>query len=166
MRKKRSARKNNWKILEHNRLKPILCKDRHDSKFYKACPVPLALQQRVSAELDHLQAEGIICPIKVSDWAMAVVPVVKKDSAIRVCGDFKLTVNQATQTEVYPLPRIDELFSSLSSSTVFSILDLSHAYNQLQLDEEAQELTTINTHRGLHKYTRLPFGVASTPAIF
>ena len=135
-------------------------------KFYKARPVPLALQQRVIAEVDRLQAAGIICPIKVSDWATPIVPVVKKDGTIRVCGDFKLTVNQATQTEVYPLPRIDELFSSLSGGTVFSTLDLSHAYNQLQLDEEAQELTTINTHRGLYKYTRLPFGVASAPAIF
>ena len=135
-------------------------------KFYKARPVPLALQQRVTAELGRLQAEGILCPIKVSDWATPIVPVMKKDGTIRVCGDFKLTVNQATQTEVYPLPRIDELFASLSGGTVFSTLDLSHAYNQLLLDEQAQELTTINTHEALYKYTRLIFGVASAPAIF
>ena len=101
----------------------------------------------------------------MSDWATPVVPVIKKDGTIRVCGDFKLTVNQATQTEVYPLPRIDELFA-LSGDTVFSTLDFSHAYNQLPLDEKAQELTTINTHKGLYQYTRLPFGVASAPAIF
>ena len=47
-------------------------------KFYKARPVPLAMQQRVTAELDHLQAEGIISPIKVSDWAMPIVSVLKK----------------------------------------------------------------------------------------
>ena len=83
-----------------------------------------------------------------------------------VCGDFKLTVNHATQTEVYPLLRIDELFASLSGGTVFSTLDLSHVYNQLLSDEKAQELTTINTHKALYQYTRLPFGVASAPAIF
>ena len=44
--------------------------------------------------------------------------------------------------------------------------NLSHVYNQLPLDEKAQELTTINTHKGLYQYTRLPFGVASAPAIF
>ena len=128
--------------------------------------MPLAIQQRVTAELDRLQADGIIVPIKVSDWATPIVPIMKKDNTIRVCGDYKLTVNQATQTEVYPLPKIDELFASLSGSTIFSTLDLSHAYNQLQLDDKAQELTTINTHKGLYRYTRLPFGVASAPAIF
>ena len=46
------------------------------------------------------------------------------------------------------------------------MLDLSHAYNQLLSDEGAQELTTINTHKGLYKYTRLPFSVASAPVIF
>ena len=92
--------------------------------------------------------------------------MLKKDGTIRVCGDFKLTVNQATLTRVYPLLRIDELFTSLSGGTTFSMLDLSHAYNQLLLDEGAQELTTINTHKGLYKYTRLPFGVASGPVIF
>ena len=94
------------------------------------------------------------------------MPVLKKDGSIRVCGDLKLTVNQATHTEVYSLPRIEELFASLSGGTVFSTLDLSHAYNQLQLDDAAQELTTINTHKGLYKFTRLPFSVASAPAMF
>ena len=55
---------------------------------------------------------------------------------------------------------------SLSGGQKFTKLDLSHAYQQIMLQEESQKLVTINTHKGLYRYTRWPFGVASAPAIF
>ena len=94
------------------------------------------------------------------------MPVIKRDGSVRLCGDYKLTINSVAQTEVYPLPRIEELFAAVSGGKVFSKLDLSHAYLQLQLDDSSQEYVTVNTHRGLYRYTRLQFGVASAPAIF
>ena len=49
---------------------------------------------------------------------------------------------------------------------VFSKIDLWHAYLQMELDDGARELCTINTHKGLYQYNRLPFGVSSAPAIW
>ncbi|CAB3983486.1 Hypothetical predicted protein [Paramuricea clavata] len=54
----------------------------------------------------------------------------------------------------------------LTGSKGFSKLDLSHAYAQLNVDKESQEYLTINTHKGLYSYTKLPYGVKSTPKIF
>ena len=135
-------------------------------QFLKARQVPFALRDRVSAELDRLEAAGIITPTKFSHWATPIVPIVKKDGSIRICGDFKQTVNKFAKTEIYPLPRIEELFATLSGGKTFTTLDLSHAYLQLELEDESQELVTINTSKGLYKYKRLPFGVASAPAVF
>ena len=43
---------------------------------------------------------------------------------------------------------------------------MSRAYQQIELDEVSREYVTINTHKGLFRPTRLPFGVASASAIF
>ena len=66
----------------------------------------------------------------------------------------------------YPLHKPDDLFATLAGGNKFSKLDLSQAYQQLKLDEQSMQYVTINTHRGLYRYNRLPFGVASAPAIF
>ena len=68
--------------------------------------------------------------------------------------------------ESYPLPRVEELFANLSGGKQFSKLDLAQAYLQLQLADNSKEFVTINTSKGLFQYNRLPFGVASAPAVF
>ena len=75
-------------------------------------------------------------------------------------------MNQALDVDQYPLPKPDDLFATLAGGKKFSKLDLSQAYQQLVLDEQSTPYVTINTHRGLYQNTRLPFGVASAPAIF
>ena len=85
---------------------------------------------------------------------------------MRICGDYRLTVNQAAQKESYPLPRIEDLLTNLAGGDTFTKLDLSNAYQQVALDEESRKYVVINTHLGLFQYNRLPFGVASAPAIF
>ena len=47
--------------------------------FCKARPVPLALQEKVDAELARLEKLGIIESVQYSNWAAPVVPVVKAD---------------------------------------------------------------------------------------
>ena len=49
---------------------------------------------------------------------------------------------------------------------MFSKLDLAHAYQQLRLDADSRQYVTINTHKGLFRYTRPLFGVSTDPAIF
>ena len=116
---------------------------------------------KVSDKLDNLYAKSVIVPVKFSSsWAAPVVLVIKRD------GNESLTINSVTNNEVYPLPRIEEIFTSVSGGRVLSKLDLLHTYLQLQLDESCQEYVTMNTLHGLYHYTCLPFSVASVPAIF
>ncbi|PIK62342.1 hypothetical protein BSL78_00660 [Apostichopus japonicus] len=128
--------------------------------------MPLAIKDKVSEELNRLVKEGVLEKVDFSDWAAPIVPVRKGDGNIRVCGDYKVTINPAMHQQEYPLPRPDELFAQLQGGQKFSKLDLSNAYLQIVLDPDSRKYVTINTHLGLFQYTRLPFGVSSAPAIF
>ena len=112
-------------------------------RFFKPRPVPYVLKEKVEKELERLQGLCIITPVSFSDWAAPIVPVVKSDTNIRICGDYKVTINQASQTDSYPLPRVDDLFAALSGGTIFTKLDLSHAYQQILLDEESKKFKII-----------------------
>ena len=135
-------------------------------KFFKPHPVPFALKHKVENELNRLEEEGIIKKVQSAEWAAAIVPIIKEDGTIKVCGDYKVTANQAILVDSRPILRIDKLFTKISGGVIFTKLDLSHAYLQLRLDETGKKYLVINTHKGLYEYNRLPFGVSSAPAIF
>ena len=152
------------------KLKGITAKlyleDNAQPKFHKARPVPYSLRPRVEDELKRLEDEGIITSVSHSNWASPVVPVVKKSGQVRLCGDYKVSINPVLKVDQYPLPRIQDIFASLAGGKRFSKIDLTQAYNQMEVDESCRELLTINTHKDLYQYNRLQFGVASAPAVW
>ena len=132
----------------------------------KARPVPFSLRPAVEKELDRMKKGGIIEAVEFSEWATPLVVVPKTDGTVRLCGDYKCTVNQAIHTEQYPIPTPEELQTKMAGGKQFSKIDLKCAYQQMVLDEESQNLVTINTQKGLFRYTRLPYGISSSPAIW
>lgn len=137
-----------------------------EPKFCKARPVPFALRKAIEDELDRLEKEGILNKVDHSDWAAPIVPVPKKNGQLRICGDYKVTINPVIDVDKYPLPRPEDMLAALAGGEKFTKLDLTNAYLQMVLDPECRKFVTINTHRGLYEYTRLPFGISSAPAQF
>ena len=134
--------------------------------FHRPRAVPFALKEAIEVELARLEAEGVIEKVNQSEWAAHIVAVPKSDGRIRICGDYKVTVNPHIEPDRHPLPKPDDLFASLSGGKKFTKIDLSHAYLQMMLDDESKKFMVINTHKGLYQYTRMPFGISSAPAIF
>uniref|UniRef100_A0A0A9X8H3 RNA-directed DNA polymerase n=2 Tax=Lygus hesperus TaxID=30085 RepID=A0A0A9X8H3_LYGHE len=138
-----------------------------EPKFYRARPIPFALKEGVEKEIDRLVAQGILERVDYSPYGTPIVPILKKGGEqIRICGDYKITINPNLIIDQHPLPKIETLFQKVQGSNIFAKLDLSQAYQQMELDEESRDLVTISTHKGLYRYTRLPFGVACAPAKF
>lgn len=144
----------------------LVVREEANPRFYRPRSVPFSLKAAVSQELDRLVDNGVLERVDSSLWATPIVVVPKKTGGLRICGDYKLTVNPSLDIDTHPLPKSDELFASLAGGKVFTKIDLANAYQQMLLEEESRVSVTINTHKGLFRYTRLPFGIASAPAIF
>ena len=107
------------KIYVDPTAKPVLC---------KACSVPYAMKVKVEEELERLVKQGILEPVEFAEWAAPIVLVVKSDkSSVRICGDFKLTVNKASKLDQYPIPRMEDLFATLNGGKTFTKLNMQQA---------------------------------------
>ena len=119
-------------------------------KFFKPCPVPYTIRESMELELDRLESSDIIEKVEHSDWVAPVVPVPKGDGKLRLCGDYKVTVNSQLLIDKYPLLRLEDLMARLAGGKKFSKLDLSQAYQQVPLDQNSRKYVTINTIKGLY----------------
>ena len=117
-------------------------------------------------ELDNLEKLGVIKKVEQSDWVSPIVCVPKKDGSLRICGDFKVLVNRVLLDNPYPLLDMKDIFATLGSGTVFSKIDLSNTYQQMELNMKSQQYQTVNTHKGLYAYQHLTYGITSAPALF
>ena len=134
--------------------------------FHKHRPVPYALRGKVDNEIDRLETSESTYKVDRSDWASPIVVVPKSDGNVRICGDFKVSVNPHIEDEPYPLPTAEDIFAKLAGKKRFTVLDLSHAYSQLEVDEGSRKYLTINTPKGLYRYRKLPYGIKTAPHIF
>lgn len=144
----------------------LTLKDNVSPIFLKAYSVPYAMLPLVEAKLDEFVKLGKANPVTVSNWASPAMPIPKKNGSIRFVVDFKRTLNLCLRTDVYPIPKPEDIFASMANGQYFCVLDLEDAYTQLEIDEVSQELFTVNTHKGLYRFNRLWYGVSSAPAIF
>ena len=90
----------------------------------------------------------------------------KKSTVTLVCVDYSTGLNISLKTLNYPLPCLENIFANLNSGKFFSKIDLWNAYLQIEMDKSCKKLLMINTHKGLFKFDRLPFGVKVAPNIF
>ena len=126
--------------------------------------IPFAYRDKLKAELDLLQDQGIIVPVtEVTEWCAPIVVTPKKGSdRIRMCVGLSC-LNRYVQRERYQSPMPAEAVADIAAGEAkcFTILDAAKGYHQCPLDEESQLYTTFITPFGRFKYLRAPYGLSS-----
>jgi len=106
-------------------------------------------KEAIDQDLDQLQ---VVTKVNYSEWAVPIVVVPKPDRSVRICGDYKVTINPVLEVDYYPLPTPVDLFATVAGAKYFLKLDCSQACKQVELEEEFQKLVTVSTHWGLYHY--------------
>ena len=125
---------------------------------------PIALQSTINSEVQKMFQQGVI-QHSFSPWSSPVVMVKKKDIAWRFCIDY-FKLNEVTYRDAHPLPRIDASLDSLAGATLFTTLDLTSGYWQVEVDPSDKEKTAFSTSQGHFEFNVMPFGLTNAPATF
>ncbi|GKD56253.1 putative reverse transcriptase domain-containing protein, partial [Tanacetum coccineum] len=96
---------------------------------------------------------------------LSVLFVKKKDGSFRMRIDYR-ELNKLTIKNLYPLPRIDEMFNQLQRLQYFSKIDLRSIYHQLRVHKDDIPKTVFRTRYGHFEFTVMPFGLTNPLAVF
>ena len=135
----------------------------------KLRPLPFHLREMVSKEIkkqiDMKILERVTDDMGPTPWVANIVPVRKGDNEVRIVVDNRAQ-NKAIRRTHYPTKTIEELIYEMNGATIFSKLDIIKAFHQFMLEEAQRYLTTITTHEGLLRYTRLHMGISCASEVF
>ena len=142
--------------------------------------LPLKHYDWVRQEIETLEKSGVI-ERSLSRWASPVIVVLKKSAPDepprrRLCVDYwkvnalqqevKWTDKSTSCLSLYPLPKIDEMFSKLGGTTVFLMIDLYSGYSHIGLTRKSRAKSAFVVPMGKWQFKRTPFGLSQAPAYF
>ncbi|KAM2914365.1 hypothetical protein COP2_044904 [Malus domestica] len=98
----------------------------------------------------HLKA-GFIWTAQYVEWLVNIVPVLKKNGALRIFIDFR-NLNLTTPKDEYPMPISDLLIDVAANHEILSFMDGHAGYNQIFITEADVHMTTFRCSGALDTY--------------
>ena len=155
---------NNVKPMEGEQFHVALRDDAKPFCFNTPRTIPYAYREKLKAELQSLEEQGIITPVSYpTEWCAPIVVAPKKGTDdIRMCVDLS-HLNRYVKRERYQSATPAQAIADITAENaqIFTKLDAKKGYHQCPLDEESQDLTTFITPFGRFKLLRAPYGISS-----
>ena len=122
------------------------------------------MKREIAKQTKEMLKDSRNIEVPKSPWNSPVVLVKKSNGELRFCVDYR-RLNNVTEPECFPLPRIDDVFDTIGNSKaqVFSVLDLRSGFWQITLDPETKHNTAFLRLHGIFQFNRLPFGLRNAP---
>jgi hypothetical protein len=136
--------------------------------YRKQFKIPEAHQQFIEQSLEEWLKLGVVKRAN-SLYNSPIFCVPKKQGqGLRVVQDFR-ELNNHSHIDKYSMKEITECIGDIgrANSTVFSTLDLTSGFWQMQLDEKSQPLTAFTIPgKGQYNWITSPMGLLGCPASF
>ena len=130
----------------------------------KPYPVAMKHYQWVKEEINKLLEAGVIWNSH-SSWSAPIIVVPKGDGGKHLIIDYR-ALNKVTRKFVWPMPKVEDIFSQLNGAKYFSTLDLRAGYHHIGLTTDSIPKTAFTSPFGKYEYVKVPFGLAQAPAYF
>ena len=140
--------------------------DTGDSDPVSQKPYPIAMKHYnwVKEEINNLLEAGVIRNSH-SSWLALIMVVPKGDGGKHLVIDYR-ALNKVTKKFVWPMPKVEDIFSQLNGAKYFSTLDLRAGYHHIRLTTNSIPKTAFISPFGKYEYVKVPFGLAQVPAYF
>ena len=120
--------------------------------------------QGVKEEIEKLLADKVICSSR-SSWSAPIINIPKGDGGKCLVIDYR-ALNKVTRKFIWPMPRVEDIFSKLNRATHFTMLDLCAGYHHIPLDKPSILKMAFNSPFRKYEYFKVPFGLAQAPDYF
>ena len=140
--------------------------DTGDSDPVSQKPYPIAVKHYnwVKEEIDKLLEAGVIRNSH-SSWSAPIIVVPKGDGGKCLVIDYR-ALNKVMRKFVWPMSKVEDIFSQLNGAKYFSTLDLRAGYHHIGLTTDSIPKTAFTAPFSKYEYVKVPFGLAQAPAYF
>ena len=118
----------------------------------------------VKEEIDKLLEAGVIRNSH-SSWSAPIMVVLKGDGGKHLVIDYR-ALKKVMRKFVWPMPKVEDIFSQLNGVKYFSTLDLRAGYHHIRLTTDSIPKTAFTSPFGKYEYVKVPFRLAQAPAYF
>ena len=135
-----------------------------DPISWKPYPIAMKHYQWVKEEIDKLLEAGVIRNSH-SSWLVPIIVVPKGDGGKHLIIDYR-ALNKVTRKFVWPMPKVEDIFSQLNGAKYFSTLHLRAGYHHIGLTTDSIPKTAFTSPFGKYEYVKVFFRLAQAPAYF